>query len=575
MVNLTDLPAEILHGILFSIENARELVRFQLTCRKFHQLVLKDGFRIFAQSRFPSIAPSIISKGVDVENGFWRDAAHGLTTLSRNWDRKAFIAQDTGPNQGAPISPRQRSRQTMGFLPVIDSFEAWLGNDWRSRKQTVTWGAGPRLVLGSRDLRDQETKWATYDEEGTRDGRDDITCVKLLRSASSESQSLLLGRANGDLAIVSFDSESSQFKHCARFITQGYPIKSATVSLDGHIAACTSRNILSFYSSPFETSEVTSDSRIEIKKPGKIWVTHFLRHNRLAVGFGPSSEPIKVLNLDRDVEQGPQNASRYISTRTRSDAATSKATSVYSLTPLPASSLAGGLSGDLFLSGGHDGIIRLHDLRSAHSTVASFEDSIDYSPVYSLLPFGRERFVAGAAENSLIKVFDLRLPGGKRYYATNLQTCSADFDDRQNKLDIRSHCHHVHRNIKDKRRGWNVFIGQRILAKNWRRKNASMPVYSLSKPSEYSPTFFAGMEDRVVQFDLVSIMDSHPDPIYGEVVGSNRHTHDIQRKWNPHRRVFSFPMYEHPDANASVHMRLQRDVEYYETSCSHWDERWI
>ena len=577
MVSLIDLPVEILHCVLSFIANARALVHFQLACKKLYQLVLEDGFRIFAQNRFPSIVPSFIPEGSDVNNQFWRDATRGLTALSRNWDRKAFIAQDAWPSQSIPISPMLYSRQTMGFLPVIDSCEAWLGNEWSSRKLLVTWGAGTRLVLGSRYLRDQETKWATYDEDGIRDGRDDITCVQFLRSTSSEPQTLLLGRANGGLAIISFDLESKQFKRCANLITEGNSIKSATVSPNDLIAACTSRNSLSLYPSSIETSTVYSTSKIEIipsEISGKIWVTRFLRHNRLAVGFGPSSEPISVLNLDRDVGQDPQSATSRISTHARGSTAKSKTTSVYSLAPLPVSSSAGGLSGDMFLSGGHDGIVRLHDLRSFHSTVASFEDSIDYSPVYSLLPFGRERFVAGAAENSLIKVFDLRMPGGKSYYASDLQTCTENYDERHNHLCTRSHCHHVHRKIKDEPRGWNVFIGQGIPHRKRRRTNAEMPVYSLSKPSEYSPTFFAGMEDRVLQFDLVSIMDKYPDPVYGDVLRSSQPTRDVQRKWNPHRRVFSLPMYEHPDANASVDVKSQRDVGFYEGSCSHWDERW-
>lgn len=42
-------------------------------------------------------------------------------------------------------------------------------------------------------------------------------------------------------------------------------------------------------------------------------------------------------------------------------------------------------------------------------------DLAENSAIYSLLPLGRERFVAGASRYAMIKIFDLRMPGGKVY----------------------------------------------------------------------------------------------------------------------------------------------------------------
>lgn len=105
----------------------------------------ESGWRLFVITKFPSISIS----------AFWKDATHALTTLSRNLDRRAFIADDLEPRGQIHCLPdstvqerwlRPRG-QTMGYQAVLDSYEEWTANDWSTRKSVVAWGAGAELVL--------------------------------------------------------------------------------------------------------------------------------------------------------------------------------------------------------------------------------------------------------------------------------------------------------------------------------------------------------------------------------------------------------------------------------------------
>ncbi|KAL9635421.1 MAG: hypothetical protein Q9164_003466 [Protoblastenia rupestris] len=447
----------------------------------------------------------------------------------------------------------------MGFTPVIDSYEAWDGSGWASRKQTVAWGAGPELIVGSRELPEPREGsqnpygWAVYRERGTIDGRDDITYVQLLHNQSSVRGHVLVGRVNGDLARISMGLNERNGRHerLVSFNTGGRPVKSASVNHDDLLAACLSDGSLALFSLNEDTAIIdpVEDINILSSPKGKIWTTCFLDKHRLATGYGPASDPIKIFDLTRGDLSKQGNLARSIHFGKKHGEYNAQAlTSTYSLAPLPTSSSADGREGDLFLSGAYDGIARLHDLRSADTVVSTFEDPVDFSAIYSLLPFGCERFIAGGALHALIKMFDLRMPGERMYHATNAQ------------------------NFSHEPKNWNVFIGKGSPSSLRGSMSIESPVYSLSRPSQCSPTFFAGVENRVVQMDLVSIMDKHPDPVYGGMPNTGYRAKDIGRKWKPHSRISCLPMYEHDDG--IVRLKMQRDVGLYNGIFQGWDERW-
>ena len=347
---------------------------------------------------------------------------------------------------------------------------------------------------------------------------------------------------------MSFDRSQRKFNRLATFNTKGQPIRSAAASAGGLLATCLSDRTLALYDTRNENPEILSDHSIDVVSPstsGRTWAIQFLRHDRLAVGLGPSARPVKILDLKPNAANDTIASRREIAfDAKRPGNAKTGVTAVYSLAPLCASSVAGVSEGNLFLSGGYDGACRLHDLRCADSVSATFEDPVDFSPIYSLITFGHERFIAGGASNSLIKVFDLRLPGSKRYYAMDVQKCSDEGTD-----------------------GWNVFLGQGANQSRRGRSDADSPVYSLSKPSELSPTFFAGIENRVLQIDLFSIMDKYPDPVHDSFVNKSNAIPN-------HKDVHNLPMYQHPSDNEPVKLRTQRRIGRYDGTIQGWDERW-
>lgn len=92
------------------------------------------------------------------------------------------------------------------------------------------------------------------------------------------------------------------------------------------------------------------------------------------------------------------------------------------------------------------------------------------------------------------------------------------------------------------------------------------PVYSLSSPSSCSPTLFAGLEGNILELNIVSVMDRHPDPIF--TFGPK----DTRKKWDPYSDVLSCSLYEQRDSN--INLRKQRRVGETGPSKKGWDDRW-
>lgn len=219
-------------------------------------------------------------------------------------------------------------------------------------------------------------------------------------------------------------------------------------------------------------------------------------------------------------------------------------------------------------------------MRSPSSCTATYHDPIDnFSAIYSLAPLGRERFVAGAARHAIMKVFDLRMPGGKAYHSIDLTPCSQT--SSRNPATPPSPdggvCCDLHYEHKYDRRDWNLFLNPRGPAfyRLGTRRSSESPVYSLSSPSACSPFLFAGIENNLVQFDIVSIMDKHPDPIfkYGPKKTMSVDT-DVRRKWNPEEDVMRLAMYEQVPM-MSMRLTVQAGVGDLDARVPGWDERWV
>ncbi|KAI4101622.1 MAG: hypothetical protein L6R37_004855 [Teloschistes peruensis] len=470
----------------------------------------------------------------------------------------------------------------MGYRPVIDSYETFVGSSWTSRREVLAWGAGAELVLrvkwkgpevekeylhairnkedvASFDQYHHKVRWWRVKDSTHQDGKDDITAINLLKDSqkpSPSSEYLVVGRATGELTMISVDHKSEGlWQTKTRFSHRGQTVRFATVSsaVEPSLAACIGDHTIAIYAVKSDNESVEPLRLIQIQpspnKACRLWSTVFLRQDRLAVGLGPSTEPIQV--FDFGCEAIPSKPFRTFSVENENAKYDVRLT-VYSLAPLPPSSRGLESEGDRFLSGGFDGAIRLHDLQSPNAYIATFTDPVDAcSAVYSLLPLGCDQFLAGSANHSLLKVFNLRLalenlgqkkssaayftekavgsglisqrgspvaPEGVSLDAPGLVGILPDSRGRSGTSNIAltgvgsSSSSSETQGFND----WNVFLADRDhrTGPTWRTIRESFSsVYSLSCPSLLSPTFYAGIEGNVVQVDLTATDDRFPDPI--------------------------------------------------------------
>ncbi|KAL9603320.1 MAG: hypothetical protein Q9179_002233 [Wetmoreana sp. 5 TL-2023] len=548
--SLQDLPPELLAQVVSYIGTVQALLSLALSCKKLHNYVQIDGYRAFVQNHYPSIPTA----------PFWKDAAHALTNLSRAWDRKSLVARCIRPPRLADEPRHQghgrRARgQTMGYQPVIDSYQTWTGSHWTSRREVVAWGAGAELVLRVKwmgpvieeqqrathehadmtefDQHHHKSRWWRIKDTAHRDGPDDITAVMLLRDTQQpacRSEYIITGRANGELDMITIDHDTpGSWKRETRFLHQGQSVRFASLSSAAEplLAACLGDRTIAIYLvtvgkdciEPLKTIELDSSER-----NCRSWSTVFLRPDRLAVGLGPCTKPIRVFGVGSNATSSQPIRTFFVDQGSKEDA---RKWTIYSLAPLPRSSGACRSEGDLFLSGGYDGIIRLHDLRSPRSYVSTFIDPVDtFSAVYSLLPLGCGRFLAGSANHSLLKVFSTRTALEKLCqcdsslgYPAELVTCEE-------------------------------------------------PPERPSKPG-------AG---NVIQLDLTAVYDRFPDPIFD--IGSQcmrqrskcAANRDVIGKWDPNHEVMCLAMYE--QVAGAVQLKQQVSVGKFGDGMPGWDERW-
>lgn len=388
------------------------------------------------------------------------------------------------------------------------------------------------------------------------EGRDDITATNLLRPQQrldDGSEHVIVGRASGKLDRVAVAARGSKHRIVARYDTGGRPVRSATVndSPVPLIAACLADSMVALYSADSQSDSQRSLSEVSAippGRPGRTWSSRFLRQDRLAVGRGPSGQPLLVYGIREagfsetplwkyEVDgRGGESAAE--GRTSEINAPSTGSTSIYPIAPIAPSSVTGGAEGDLFLSGGYDGNIRLHDSRSPASSATFFMDLVDNSAIYSLLPFGRERFAAGTSRHAMIKVFDLRMPGGRMYHASNLVSCDTSTPLKNTNIETcQPHrpCCDYHLQAKEIRSNYNMYLCTR----------SDSPVYSLSSPSPFSPTFYAGIEGAVAQFDVVSAMDPHPDMLFTKNRKRSQYNHlDVMARWDPKLSAMNLSLYE-------------------------------
>ncbi|KAK5108222.1 hypothetical protein LTR62_008678 [Meristemomyces frigidus] len=541
---LTDLPPELLDHITTYLPSARSLTNLSRVTKSLHAAVEKDAWQAFNRIHFPSLSP--------VQSPNYKDTARSLTTLSRAWDRRALVARYTEPGGethsfpgNKPVERWKRPRgQTIGFTPQLDVYED-IGPRWQDREEVLAFSAGAEICVRrkTRSAEGEHVRWLTYRPLSAVEGRDDVTTLHLLRRdehSPKDVQQLITGTANGDLRLLSLQEGNDGGEvPITYFATQGQPVRSSSLQVRHSQPALLAANIgdsrISIFQVDSNVSKIAPLSSIDIHPPEtpsgarqrlhRIWSTQCLSPQRLAVGLGPSTEPIHVYNitptgfdtdpirkfsLQHDLDAHHSARLDQLPSTSVNIVPPKKITSsVYPIVPLPPANIASGSStGDVFLSGAYDGIIRLHDLRSHREHERSYQDPTDDSAIYSLLPRGQETLVAGTSRHNLLKFFDLRM--GRKCYSyldADLtlapQTSEAAGGVKDWNLFLRS-TNPTNPNYSGRGRGGN---------NNSSRRTQDSSVYTLASPSSHSPHLYAGVENAVVNLAFTSCLDTHPDPV--------------------------------------------------------------
>jgi len=275
----------------------------------------------------------------------------------------------------------------MGYQPVLDSYEEWVGKRWNDRKEVVAWGAGAELVVkvtdwggnvfenDRRNIKHNQGRfgnthikyeWLTYKESQHLQGRDDITTLKLLRPEqvtrpldTEQTVSAIVGRASGELKHLRLAKGEPD---CVfqTYETQNTSVRSADIStgLSPLLLACLGDSRAALYQVNSDegrvdpASEITCISRIE--RACRTWTTKFLSQTTVAIGRGTTKHPVVVYQVTPDgITEEPIRI--FGSGKGLADGS---ATSVYPIVKVPSSSSMEDSEGQEFFSGGYDGLIR-------------------------------------------------------------------------------------------------------------------------------------------------------------------------------------------------------------------------
>ncbi|KAF2812115.1 uncharacterized protein BDZ99DRAFT_496630 [Mytilinidion resinicola] len=621
---LDELPFELLSHIYSYLDTAQSVSHVSSTCRRLHNFSTKEGWKIFLRTRFPSLPTPALPND-------YREAAHGLTTLSRNWDRKGFVARYLEPAGSITSLPtweqvprwQHPDGQTIGYQPCIDSYEDWTSGDWSSRKQVLTWCAGTELLVRAkntgRDIQEfydtaspddrnfyfdqykHLAAWFRYGIPGGMEGRDDITSLHLIRPyqkapGAEHIESIVFATADGVLQRLNIGLNGGRTSSIQSYTTDGIMIHctSLSPSISPLLAADSGVSGIALYPMHQEnqTESLSAFSQIDILpevvtlKGFSIWGLNFLSEDKLGVGVGPSTEPFRILEVSpaglvKDPIRSYQFERPEDSHRLDGPPGAPVEVSTYSVIPLPPSSQGGRSSGEVFLTGDNSGTIRLHDLRSPSSSECSYWDTANDSTIYALQTQGRERIVAGTGRHTTVMVYDLRVSGGRAYHNIEVPPSTQRHYNTRHpratkpKVEKKSDAHY----------NWNVFLNPRgvnqFRAQHGRRSHNNRyerdsPVYTLSLPSPSSPTLFAGVEDAVIQLDFTGILDAHPDPVFASTIErTQRGEISVKKSWNPRGDVMNFGMYDKTDENAlGMNLWVQAGVGLYKGTATGLDDRW-
>lgn len=534
MITFLDLPVEVIEQVVGYLPTASSIVNLGLTCHATHAIIAQDDysiFRSFVQRAFPTIATPPL----------WRDAARCLTSRSRAWDRRAFVARECRPPIAPNDPPFDKPRTpTIGYQPSIDSYETWHGSSWSARKEVLAWGAIGRLRL--RTTKDGVVTWTSSRGDEDHKQAMDILDVRLLlpdQHDNLDGESIVLRRANGEVVKVESSSKASTIKQISRYLIESATPNCMDVNKNTNplLAICGPESIQLFPvrgSDEFVKPSDTVPAQDITNTPQRKRFTKFLSDNTLAVASqylqGGDQAPISIYDISpAGLSSSPLMETIGAAQELSGILGRQNANVIAPL--LNNTSSTSSRPAQLFLSGWTDGVTRLHDLRLPRKVVASYTDVVDDGQILSLLPVGLERFVAGGSQNGCLKTFDIRMPGARAYSYLSAQlpqstqgtgtgtgnTASKTSYDNLANHQIR-HSPRPHPTT-DIQRDINIFLTPLIdyNERRWaplekrlgpsRAQRYRGSVYSLSSPSPSSATIYAGIANHVMQLDFLCTDD--------------------------------------------------------------------
>ncbi|KAM5432386.1 hypothetical protein MferCBS31731_007498 [Microsporum ferrugineum] len=604
------LPPELIYSVAAFLPTAGCLVRLAQTCRRLYEIIAADNYRIFqafVQGQYPTVTVPPL----------WKDAAHALTLRSHAFRRRAVTARlvELPPNTvriGKPKTTR-RDRPTLGYRPVIDSYESWYGNHWFARKEVLAWGAGADVVLRIKHLSSHEVgeaesvgrkdshdgaEWILFNDLHNVNSWDDVAGLHLLGGSYSagfpDAEDLIVGHRNGKLAYLSISPSQGSATYKARFDTQGHNLDYTDLSTGTErvLAASLDRQHISFYRLDSEDDTVQPFASLKTSSHGssKNRCSKLLSKQQIVVGADGESAKIDIFSFD------PTDVKKERSIRIEDDEEGRKPR-VTEMVPLPAlHSMDDMKSSDLFLSGWEDSKIRLHDLRSPRPCVAVYGDTVDDSPVYSLLPIGHERLMVGSGANALLKIFDLRVSGKYHVDARNISS-SISKQSHQPK-GSNPYLRHLMNPPVYPSKDISIFLNYRLsenrfairLPRSGERRYRG-PIYTMSLPSPTSSTLYVGLVNTVVRLDMVGTEDLLANG--NGKTGENWSLANLSSGFNAQaaseHQPFELACYERPlpeDGGRGVRLLVQKpfwgssrrqatDVNgEYDDCMPGWDDRW-
>ncbi|KAI2150116.1 hypothetical protein LOZ27_000673 [Ophidiomyces ophidiicola] len=525
---LSDLPPEIIYQVARHIPNLKTLANLARTCRRLHDVISADNYRIlqaFVQSRFPSINTP----------PFWKDAARALTSRTRAFDRNAIIARFILPPENATRIGHPRTirtdRPTLGYRPVLDSYEVWYGNTWCSRKEVLVWGAGADLMIRVKDFGRKHLQshppcepqsllyrhkvsgtaqdnviWAKFNDLHGVDSWDDISGLHVLRPSCTEwcdEEDIIFGRRNGQLLQMLVSPKYGTSKIKKRYLARGKHLDGSDLSPASKVLSTTmDRKTISFFNVDTEDKDVSPFATLGpvTNETGRYKCSKILCEHKVAISFDALRGQVSIFEFSPDGIR----MHRCLGIIDRDMPLKLKATTIE---PLTATHITGGSPGDLFLTGREDSETRLHDIRARRHVVTVFEDTVDDSPTYSIKSIGHERFVVGGAMNALLKIFDMRM-GRYSYTDAYLGEGMLPTKEAYGSPAIKSNAEQL------SKKDISIFLSNRIENIPNRmgtflraRHRYRGPIYAISHPSPSSSTIFAGLEDNVIGLDVVSTDD--------------------------------------------------------------------